>query len=156
MGPISCTETSVRNYHCSLLHGPEERGSHILRDGSLKSRIPQGRSSFLTPHPTPRSAYRQTFLCSPQETETGVLFLRASRIFLHPSAMIHTGEWGGGWITALVSVRNPTRRREHEILTKGLENRQLKEPMKEHTFLSTNGDPEVTVSDYRFNPSSLD
>jgi len=28
--------------------------------------------------------------------------------------------------------------------------------MKEHAFLSTNGDPEVTVSDYSFNPRSHD
>ena len=32
-------ETSVRNYHYSLRNNPEERGSHILRGGSLKSRL---------------------------------------------------------------------------------------------------------------------
>jgi len=67
------------------------RSSTLRHGGSLKSGIPQGRWSLLTPHPSPRSAYPQTLLCSPQETETGVLFLCASRIFLHPSAMIHTG-----------------------------------------------------------------
>ena len=96
MEPIVCPETSVRNYHYSLRHDPEERSSHLLRGGSQKLRIPQGRSSFLTPHPSPRSANPQTFLCSPQESETGVLFLCASRIFLHPSAMIHTGGIGRG------------------------------------------------------------
>jgi hypothetical protein len=37
-GPIGCPETSVRNYHCSLRNSPEERSSHLLRSGSLKSR----------------------------------------------------------------------------------------------------------------------
>jgi hypothetical protein len=32
-----CTETSVRNWHYSLRHKPEERGSHLLYAGSLKS-----------------------------------------------------------------------------------------------------------------------
>jgi hypothetical protein len=96
MWPIVCPETSVRTYHYSLRHGPEERSSHPLRARNQKLRIPQGLSSFLTPHPSPRSAYLQTFLCSPQETETGALFLCAPRIFLHPSAMIHTGGMGRG------------------------------------------------------------
>jgi hypothetical protein len=39
MGLISCPETWVRNYHCSLRHNPEERISHLLLDESLKSRI---------------------------------------------------------------------------------------------------------------------
>ena len=39
MGPICCPETSVRNYHYTLRNSPEERGSHLLRGGSLKSRI---------------------------------------------------------------------------------------------------------------------
>jgi len=38
MGPIGCPETSVRNYHYSLRNNPEERSSHLLRDGSLKTR----------------------------------------------------------------------------------------------------------------------
>jgi len=38
MGPVGCPETSVRNYHYSLGNNPEERSSHILSDGSLKSR----------------------------------------------------------------------------------------------------------------------
>ena len=38
MGPICCTETSVRNYHYSLRYSPEERSSHPLCSGSLKSR----------------------------------------------------------------------------------------------------------------------
>jgi len=37
--PICCPETSVRNYHYTLRNSPEERGSHLLRGGSLKSRI---------------------------------------------------------------------------------------------------------------------
>jgi hypothetical protein len=39
MGPIGCPETSVRNYHDTLRYISEERKSHLLRDGSLKSRI---------------------------------------------------------------------------------------------------------------------
>ena len=39
MGPIGCPETSVRNYHYSLRNNPEEYSSHLLRRGSLKSRI---------------------------------------------------------------------------------------------------------------------
>jgi len=39
MGPIGCTETSVRNYHNSLRNMPEELRFHFLCDGSLKSRI---------------------------------------------------------------------------------------------------------------------
>jgi hypothetical protein len=38
MGPICCTETSVRNYHYSLRNNPEERSPRLLRGGSLKSR----------------------------------------------------------------------------------------------------------------------
>jgi hypothetical protein len=38
MGPISCPETSVRNYHYSLRNNPEERSSQLLHGGSLKSR----------------------------------------------------------------------------------------------------------------------
>ena len=36
MGPIACSETSVRNYHSSLLNNAEEGSPHILRGGSLK------------------------------------------------------------------------------------------------------------------------
>jgi len=36
MGPISCSETSVRNYHYSLRNDQEKRRSHLLRGGSLK------------------------------------------------------------------------------------------------------------------------
>jgi hypothetical protein len=39
MGPKDCTETSERNYHYSLHNSPEERSSHILRGGSLKSQL---------------------------------------------------------------------------------------------------------------------
>ena len=39
MEPIVCPETSVRNYHYSPRNNPEERGSRLLRGGSLKSRI---------------------------------------------------------------------------------------------------------------------
>ena len=37
---VICPETSVRNYHYSLRNNPEERSYHLLRCGSLKSRIP--------------------------------------------------------------------------------------------------------------------
>jgi len=37
-GPISCPETSVRNYHYSLRNNPKERSSHLRSGGSLKSR----------------------------------------------------------------------------------------------------------------------
>jgi len=37
MAPIGCPETSVRNYHYSLLNDPEERSSSLLSGGSLKS-----------------------------------------------------------------------------------------------------------------------
>jgi hypothetical protein len=37
--PIGCPQTSVRNYHYSLRKNPEERSSHLLRGGSLKSRM---------------------------------------------------------------------------------------------------------------------
>jgi len=39
MGPKVCPETSVRNYHDSLRNNPEERSSHLLRSGSLKSSL---------------------------------------------------------------------------------------------------------------------
>ena len=39
MGPIGYPETSVRNYLYLLYNGPEECSSHLLRGGSLKSRI---------------------------------------------------------------------------------------------------------------------
>jgi len=39
MWPIRFPETSVRNYHYSLRNNPEERSSHLLRGGTLKSRI---------------------------------------------------------------------------------------------------------------------
>ena len=38
MGPIRCTETSVKDYHSTLHNIPEERRSHQHRSGSLKSR----------------------------------------------------------------------------------------------------------------------
>ena len=38
MGPIGCPETSVRNCHYSLRKSPEERNSHVLRGGNVKSR----------------------------------------------------------------------------------------------------------------------
>jgi hypothetical protein len=37
-GPISCPETSVSNYYWFLHNNLEERSSHLLRGGSLKSR----------------------------------------------------------------------------------------------------------------------
>ena len=42
MGSIVCAETSVRNYHYSLRKNPEERSSHLLRGGSLKSQTDKG------------------------------------------------------------------------------------------------------------------
>jgi len=36
MVPVGCPETSVRNYHHSLRHSPEEHTSHLLGGGSLK------------------------------------------------------------------------------------------------------------------------
>ena len=39
MRPIACPETSSRNYNFSLHNNPEERSSHLLRGGSLKSRF---------------------------------------------------------------------------------------------------------------------
>ena len=39
MGPIGCPETSVRKCHHTMRHSPEERSSHVVRGGSLKSRI---------------------------------------------------------------------------------------------------------------------
>jgi hypothetical protein len=41
LGPMGCPETSVRNYHSVLRNTPEERRSHVLRVGSLKSRSRQ-------------------------------------------------------------------------------------------------------------------
>ena len=38
-GTIGCPETSVRNCHYSLRNGPEERSSHLLRGGGLKTRL---------------------------------------------------------------------------------------------------------------------
>jgi hypothetical protein len=38
VGPIGCPETSAINYRNSLRNNPEERSSHLLRGGSLKSR----------------------------------------------------------------------------------------------------------------------
>jgi len=40
VGPISCPETSVTNYHSALRNSPEELRSHLIRGGSLKSRLP--------------------------------------------------------------------------------------------------------------------
>src|SRR5215510_3315130 len=37
MVPKGCPETSVKNYRYSLLNNLEERSSHLLRGGSLKS-----------------------------------------------------------------------------------------------------------------------
>jgi hypothetical protein len=39
MGPIGCSEMSVRNYHYSLRNSPEERSSHIIDGVSLRSHI---------------------------------------------------------------------------------------------------------------------
>ena len=39
MVPIGCPETSASNYHYMLCNIPEERRSHLLGGGSLKSRV---------------------------------------------------------------------------------------------------------------------
>ena len=39
MGPICCSETSVRNYQCTLCKIQEERRYPLHRGGNLKSRI---------------------------------------------------------------------------------------------------------------------
>ena len=41
MGPLGCTETSLRNYQCTLLIIAEYHRSHILHGVGLKSRILQ-------------------------------------------------------------------------------------------------------------------
>ena len=38
MEPVGCPETSARTYHRALRNNPEQRNSHLLRGGSLKSR----------------------------------------------------------------------------------------------------------------------
>jgi hypothetical protein len=42
VGPKSCPETSVRNYHHTLRNIAEARRFYLLRGGSLKSRIGGG------------------------------------------------------------------------------------------------------------------
>jgi hypothetical protein len=51
MGPIGFPETFVTNYQYSPLDNPEERGSHLLRGGSLKS--PKTRSILFTEKTNP-------------------------------------------------------------------------------------------------------
>jgi len=46
MEPIGCPETTGRNYHYSLRNNAEERSSHLLHGGSLKSRKEQLTLSF--------------------------------------------------------------------------------------------------------------
>ena len=38
MGPIGCSETSVRDYGYTLRNKPDERRFHLFGGGSLKSR----------------------------------------------------------------------------------------------------------------------
>jgi hypothetical protein len=38
-GPIGCPETSVRNYRYFLRKNPEQRSSHVLDGGSLRSDV---------------------------------------------------------------------------------------------------------------------
>jgi hypothetical protein len=51
--PTGCPETSVQNYHCTLCNIPEERNSHLHRDGSMTSRpctiLPAPRNKFTSP-----------------------------------------------------------------------------------------------------------
>jgi len=37
IGLIGCPKTSVSNYHYTMRNNSEERSSHVLRGGSLKS-----------------------------------------------------------------------------------------------------------------------
>jgi len=46
MGPIGCPEKSARSCHHSLRNNPEERCSHLVRGGSLKSRFLQAYSKL--------------------------------------------------------------------------------------------------------------
>jgi len=57
MEPIGCPETSVRNYHYSLRNDPEERGSRLLRGGSLKSATDDKSLSLAT-------GFKRCILCS--------------------------------------------------------------------------------------------
>jgi len=49
-GTIRCPETSVRNCHYSLRNGPEERISHQLNGGGLKTRRSLVLSEDVPPH----------------------------------------------------------------------------------------------------------
>jgi len=46
IGPVGCPETSIRNYYYRLCNNPEERRSHLLRNGSLKSRNRDDSTTF--------------------------------------------------------------------------------------------------------------
>ena len=47
MGPISCPETTVKNYHYWLCDFPEERRFHRLRGGALKLHTTDNASSTI-------------------------------------------------------------------------------------------------------------
>jgi len=48
-GLMNCPEILVRNYCCSCVNGPEERGSHPLCGGSLKSHVKKSSRCKLFP-----------------------------------------------------------------------------------------------------------
>jgi hypothetical protein len=55
VGPIGYSESSVRNYNYLLRNNPEERSSHLLRCGSLKSC-----KEYSSPFPTAEDTYMKT------------------------------------------------------------------------------------------------
>jgi hypothetical protein len=59
MGPIGCLEKLVRSYYYSLCSNPEELSSHLLRSGSLKSRLVHLWGGFCTLHPEILKALNQ-------------------------------------------------------------------------------------------------
>jgi hypothetical protein len=144
---ITTTRYVVTQKSVGLIYSTAEVWNHAF----LKDIRPP---SPLIPHPS--QLILRSSSAPPKKLKLVSCFFVPHTFSFTPRRWFTPGQRGGGWITALVSVRNPTRRREHEILTQRLENRQLKEPMKEHAFISINVDPEVTVSDYSFNPRSHD
>jgi hypothetical protein len=68
IGQIGCPETSIRNCYYSLRNNPEERDSHLLHGGSLKSRIVSFclKSTWLK---------RDLYTCMPSVTATKLTLL---------------------------------------------------------------------------------
>jgi len=69
MGPIGCPETSIINYQYSLRNNTEERWSHLLRGGSLKSPV----SMTLQVYRGPKRVH--LFLSTPPEERSGTAVL---------------------------------------------------------------------------------